>query len=765
MIAEAAIFEGLRLGRTVYYTTPLIALTDQKFQELQESAERWGFSRDDVGLVTGNRKVNPQARILVVVAEILLNRLLHHEAFDFREVWAVVMDEFHSFNDPERGIVWEFGLGLLPPNVRTMLLSATIGNAREFCGWLNHKHNRDLKLIEGTERKVPLSFSWIEDEILPDHIESMHRGDETARTTPALIFCFNREQCWTTAEMLKGKKVVSSEQQREIGAILEQHDWSEGAGPKLKQILLRGIGVHHAGVLPRYRRIVEMLFQRKLLSFCVCTETLAAGINLPARSVVMPSLLKGPPGKMKLIDPSGAHQMFGRAGRPQFDDRGYVFALAHEDDVKLKKWQEKFDSIPADSKDPGLLKAKKQLKKKQPKRRDGVQYWNEQQFEQLVAAKPGDLASRGELPWRMLVYLLDVSPDIQLIRDLVGKRLLDARGAERAQQQLTRMLITLWRAGYIELEPRPPAESNQTAGEPDGANDVPEKTAADSQESAGGNAPQPTPVLDLGQRKPATPPPSTAASHNKKVSSAQETERPAYVPRLATPTDKLPDLLRLRGVHPLYGLFLMSHLGVADRAERLQALESLLELPRSMGRSVWVPPHEELPPGPLALGRLDSQLLKLGLATAEEISGALENEEDRGWTEEPPVRTLTLAHKLHRLFEYDFPGVPVKISPVWVAGELLEFGCDFNKYITSKKMQKQEGLVFRHLLRLVLVIDEVAELCPPETTRQEWQDDLGDIANQLEQCCRRVDSYSTDQWLDDAKSNRGEEEIVDANNS
>src|SRR5262245_385982 len=113
LIAQAALFEALHTGTVAYYTTPLIALTEQKFQEMQASAVRWGFAAEDVGLVTGNRRVNPNARVLVVVAEILLNRLLHQggaaggEAFDFSHVSAVVMDEFHSFADPERGIVWE----------------------------------------------------------------------------------------------------------------------------------------------------------------------------------------------------------------------------------------------------------------------------------------------------------------------------------------------------------------------------------------------------------------------------------------------------------------------------------------------------------------------------------------------------------------------------------------------------------------------------------------------------------------------------------
>src|SRR5438094_7343606 len=122
VVAQAALFEALHTGKVAYYTTPLIALTEQKFREMQACAARWGFSPDDVGLVTGNRRVNPEARILVVVAEILLNRLLHKEAFDFSHVSAVVMDEFHSFADPERGIVWELSLSLLPKEVRLLLL-------------------------------------------------------------------------------------------------------------------------------------------------------------------------------------------------------------------------------------------------------------------------------------------------------------------------------------------------------------------------------------------------------------------------------------------------------------------------------------------------------------------------------------------------------------------------------------------------------------------------------------------------------------------
>ena len=747
LIAEAALFEALKLGKQAYYTTPLIALTDQKFRELQEKVVQWGYSADDVGLVTGNRKVNPKAKILVVVAEILLNRLLHEEAFDFDNVWAVVMDEFHSFNDRERGIVWEFGLSLLPGHVRTMLLSATVGNAMEFSSWLSRVHDRRLKLVQSSDRKVPLSFSWSEEELLGDFVESMVTGDENLRYTPALLFCFNRELCWTVAEMLKGKKCVLPDQQKQLSARLDSWDWSQGAGPKLKQLLMRGIGVHHAGVLPRYRRIVEDLFQEKLLSICVCTETLAAGINLPARSVVLPTLLKGPRGKLKLIEASSAHQMFGRAGRPQFDDKGFVFALPHEDDVRIARWKEKYDSIPEDTKDPGLRKAKKALKKKQPKRREDVQYWSRQQFDQLSVAPSANLASRGPLSWRLLVYLLDVSPDVDRIRKLVNGRLLDEKGRKVQQRALDRGLITLCRGGYVTLDPKPPqslmkveSEDDQPSEEDDSQpeNQIDETKSLASQLTFGQSAPAP-----VNEPKPSQP---------AKAKVPPKSPLDDYQAKTATPNESMSDLLLLRGVHPLYAMFLMQHLGIADRNERIMAFESVLELSRSLGKATRIPRHDELPPGPLQTTRLDSQLLKMGLATVDELGLNQDEEDEKKPWDDDYVPILTLPYKLQRLFQYDFPYVDdLRITPVWVVGEVLNYGEDFNKYITSNKLQKQEGMILRHLLRFVLLIDEVAELCPPDMDREQWQDEIWPIADQLEAICRKADPQNTEEWLAETK--------------
>ncbi len=757
LIAEAAIYEALRSGTRAYYTTPLIALTDQKLQELRQSAVRWGFSENDVGLVTGNRRVNPNAPVLVVVAEILLNRLLQPEVFDFSNVEAVVMDEFHSFNDPERGIVWELTLGMLPEHTRTLLLSATVGNSYEFTRWLERSCNRRLQLVEGKERKVPLSFHWVDDYTLDEWIEKMAEGSELERRTPALIFCFNRDECWQVGELLKGKRVLDKSKQAAITVELEKYEWNEGAGPKLKQLLLRGVGVHHAGILPRYRRIVEDLFQRKLLSVTVCTETLSAGINLPARSVVLPTILKGPKDKRRPVETSTAQQIFGRAGRPQFDNEGYVYALAHEDDVKLLRWRQKYDQIPEDTKDPGLMAAKKALKKKMPKRREGETYWTQAQFDKLREGSSANLVSKGNLPWRLLAYLLLKNPAVQPLRDMVGRRLLDSAHVEKAQEHLNQMLITLWTAGYVKLEPKPLPKSSAPATPPPAKQSTTAKMVA---QATGGLFEAAGLGSLLEKPKPEAVVPESIAAETEH----RGYELKNYRPEFAYPEERLELLVRMRSINPLYGEFLAGHLAIADDNERLLALESTLELPGTVARYVRVPKLGVMPAGPLATQRLDEKLLELGLATQEELIGKSHDpdEEQRprgsGIFEEEKVWVITLGEKLNRLFQYDFPKVhDFTVTPVYVAGEVLEFGGNFNKYITAKGLQKHEGIIFRHLLRLILLLDEMASIPPVESTPEDWEDRFDDLIDRLTECCRAVDPESTDETLE---SSRGGDELT-----
>ena len=870
LIAEAALFEALHTGKTAYYTTPLIALTDQKFQEIQEAAVRWGFQPENVGLVTGNHKVNPDAKVLVVVAEILLNRLLNKEDFDFSEVSSVVMDEFHSFNDLERGIVWELSLSLLPKHVRLMLLSATVGNTADFMIWLNRSHGRRLDLALSEDRKVPLRYHWVEDQLLNEQLEMMADGDEESRKTPTLLFCFNREECWSVAEQLKGKALLSDGQQKLLVEELKKHDWSQGIGPKLKTIILRGVGVHHAGVLPRYKRIIEYLFQQKLLTVCVCTETLAAGMNLPARSVLMTDLLKGPPGKKKLIDPSVAHQIFGRAGRPQFDTEGHVFALSHEDDVKIHRYKLKMDQIPEDTKDPLLIKKRKQMKKKMPSRRSTVQYWSEAQFTKLIEAPPTKLRSQGIIPWRLLAYLLTRSPDVSLIRTVVSKRLMDQKQLEKSQKRLIEMLITLHRAGFVQLDPKPPSkpqsenpdssddnetsttetsslrdqlaeldeagafgpqipwdgkygvaspDENSAATEsPDSTNEESEDdfgtgieqddqatnetdkpgdpTAATSAKPDADQTPFSPPGVEGGRRpdegkakpdsqtsgkSPARKPDKSQKKHESakltsslkilleaqgvdvggsdkseddkpkvKLSNAPSAKEPDYEPKSAYPNEPLTNLLSFKSINPLYGMFLLDVLPYASGPERVQALESVLVFPGAVSRNLRIPRPDMMPLSPFVTDFLNPELLQRGLATITELGGAPSEDDDDGGYHDPDewVRPLNFPEKLLRLFRHEYPGVSdVPMTDVWAAGELLNFGGDFNKLVTTRKIAKQEGILFRHILRFILLCEEFVPHVDPDSV---WHGELHSISHQLTEACRAIDPRSTDMMIESA---------------
>ena len=698
-----------------------------------------------MGLVTGNRTVNPNAPIKVVVAEVLLNRLLHPELFDFAQVGAVVMDEFHNFNEPQRGIVWELALSLLPKHIRVMLLSATVGAAGEFVNWMARSLNRRVTLVECKERKVPLHYHWVGDELLPDYLEQIAGGDESTRKMPALVFCFDREICWNTAEVLKGKDVFSEGQRDALLKRLEDFDFSVGAGAKLRTVLTRGIGIHHAGILPRYRRIVEMLFQEKLLPVCVCTETLAAGLNLPARSVVMTTLVKGPRDKKRLIDPSAAQQMFGRAGRPQFDTEGHVFAMAHEDDVKLARWQVKFDSIPEDTKDPGLMVARKKLLKKKPTRRTGFTYWNPEQFAKLQTAPPVKLASRGSLTWRWLAYLLDANPQIEPIRQVVRRRLMDSPMIQAELKRVTRMLVTLHQMGIVVLDPLPP-EAWQTAVKPAGAPGLAASASADAADAEDDSDDVPTtlPTVDelMARLKLGHAPVSA-----KPGAGNAAPEPPPYEPVTATPTDKLRQLMVFRAVHPLYGVYLMDYLGLADPHELIQILESLLAMPGTVARRVRVPWPGELPPGKLTLEVVDPAILTSGLATQDDLYPQADQSDLPPELRKYPI---PLAQKMRMLFEsrVDHAG-GLSITPVWAVGDLLTRGGDFDQFVRSRDVVKQEGILFKHLLRMILLCREFTQLTPRGVTPEAWQASLTTVCESLSAACRSVDPQCTDETLEE----------------
>jgi len=277
--------------------------------------------------------------------------------------------------------------------------------------------------------------------------------------------------------------------------------------------------------------------------------------------------------------------------------------------VQLLRWKAKYDQIPENTKDPGLLKARKSLKKKKPKRSETIQYWTEGMFERLKTAPAGKLYSKGPLPWRLLAYLLKISPEVERVRRVLRKRLMDAPRIAAQEKQLERMLVTLSEGGFVVLDPPP--------------------------------------VIKKGTGT---------------ISAAADAAKPDAVPAemvpvpflTATPTPKLDTLLVFRSVHPLFAAFLLDHLGIADRTERLQAFESVLELPRPILKFVRPPWPDELPPGPLAATRLDNELIQRGLIAAPVPPAADDEEEDDDdrFRERPP----SLSEKLFLLYEGALPG-------------------------------------------------------------------------------------------------------------
>ncbi len=675
LIAEAAIFEALKTRTHLYYTTPLIALTEQKFREFKDKAEAWGFSRDDIGLVTGNRRENPEAVVRVVVAEILLNHLLGKDAElgEFDAISSVVMDEFHYFNDFDRGMVWELSLVLLPKHVRVMLLSATVGNPVEFAHWLKKQHGRQLKIVRTDERLVPLEFIWIGEKLLTEQLPSMVSADDAENRVPALVFCFNRDECWEVAERLKGLKLTSTDNKPRIEAYLADHveDFSAGVGPKLKQMLIRGVGVHHAGVLPRHKEHVEALFNRKLIPFVICTETLAAGINLPARSVVLSTLIKGPRGDKKLMPSSSAHQMFGRAGRPQFDTQGYVFAMSPEDDVKYFKWTKKFEKLDPNSKDPGTMRARKQLERKRPTRRKTEQHWVEGQLKQLIEAGPAKLFSRSMIPYQVLIYLLTKTGTVTETKDFLSRRFNTPERIAKFSEQLEFMLDNLASLGYL--------------------------TRSEDEEHV---------TLD----------------------------------------DSINRLLVFRSIDPLYGDYLCRTLSRADDTEKLVALESVLQMPPAVVRSVRLPDGH--PQGQLEMNELGPLMLQMGVVGSNlERDKPEEHEHAMSWEDDEPERPPNFPEMLQIAFEAKLASPEqIFVQPKWCAGRAFEEECDFHRMVKGCNLMKQEGIVLRHLLRFVILCSEFYL----QTQDPAYQA----LAEKGTNTCRTVDARYTDRFIEEAQAQR-----------
>lgn len=440
LIATAAHLATLSAGGRSYYTAPIKALVSEKFFALCAL-----FGAERVGMVTGDAAVNADAPIVCCTAEILANIALR-EGRGAR-VDQVVMDEFHFLADRDRGWAWQVPLVELP-QAQFVIMSATLGDVTALAAGLELTTGRPSAVIGGATRPVPLVYSWA---LTPAH-ETVRDLIDTQQA-PVYVVHSTQGGAVDRAQSLLSSGILDRRHRRELVDAIRGFSFAGGFGKTLSSLLHAGIAVHHAGMLPRYRRLVETLAQRGLLTVICGTDTLGVGINVPIRTVMFASLAKFDGRRARLLRSREFHQIAGRAGRPGFDTVGYVVAQAPEHDVENSRILAKF----AD--DPKKLRS---VRRKKPP--EGFVNFTEASFTKLIESEPEPLRARMRVTHAMLLNLLQRDEDVGA--SFVA--LLDACVPERpARQRLIRraaaMGRSLIRAGVVHRLPEPTAGGRRHA--------------------------------------------------------------------------------------------------------------------------------------------------------------------------------------------------------------------------------------------------------------------------------------------------------------
>ncbi len=398
LVATALHFHSLSMGKRSIYTCPIKALVNEKFLALCRE-----FGPEQVGMATGDGSVNREAPILCCTAEILANIALREG--EYAKVDDVIMDEFHYYSDRERGVAWQIPL-LTMPQTRFLLMSATLGDMDFFERELTRLNDRATHVISNAERPVPLVYEYRETP-LHETVKSLIESG----SAPVYLVCFTQREAAEEAQNLMSVDFTSKEQKREIAEALQGVDFSSPYGREMQRFLKHGIGLHHAGLLPKYRVLVEKLAQSGKLKVICGTDTLGVGVNIPIRTVVFTKLCKFDGEKTTILSNRDFHQIAGRAGRKGFDDEGRVVVQAPAHVIENKRLELKAKADPK--------KAKKLVKLKPPER--GYVHWSEDTFKKLVNGKPESLRSRFEVSHGMILNVLSrpQGNGCRALRDLI----------------------------------------------------------------------------------------------------------------------------------------------------------------------------------------------------------------------------------------------------------------------------------------------------------------------------------------------------------
>lgn len=431
LVALGMHFAALCTGRRSYYTAPIKALVSEKFFDLVEV-----FGRENVGMITGDTHINADAPIICCTAEILANQALREGRH--ADVGCVAMDEFHYYGDPERGWAWQVPL-LTLPDTQFLLMSATLGNVDAIADKLEDMTDTDVDIIADAPRPVPLTYEYTLDPLEKTVELAFGKGE-----TPIYVVHFSQDAALETANALASTGVSSKEQRAAIAEAIKGTKFTTAFGKILQRLLRTGIGIHHAGMLPRYRRLVEQLAQQGLLPVICGTDTLGVGINVPIHSVVLTALTKFDGTKMRKLRAREFHQIAGRAGRMGFDTEGLVIAEAPEFEIENAKALAKAGNDPK--------KLKKVKRKKAP---EGFVTWNENTFDKLIDAAPETLVPHMKITHSMVLNEVEQGGDARYRIDrLIDDSAQTPEQKERLHARADEIFQTLFDTNVIETEDR-----------------------------------------------------------------------------------------------------------------------------------------------------------------------------------------------------------------------------------------------------------------------------------------------------------------------
>lgn len=443
LVATGAIYAALAAGRRSYYTAPIKALVSEKFFALCAV-----FGADNVGMLTGDAAVNADAPVITCTAEVLANIALRGAAEDTAEA-TIVMDEFHFYGDPDRGWAWQVPL-LELPRAQFLLMSATLGDVTTLRADLTRRTGRPTALVANAVRPVPLFFSYA---TTPMH-ETIGDLLDTGQA-PIYVVHFTQAAALERAQALMSVNVSSKEDKAAIRDTIGDFRFSSAFGNTLSRLVRHGIGVHHAGMLPKYRRLVEQLAQAGLLKVICGTDTLGVGINVPIRTVVFSALSKYDGTRTRLLNAREFHQIAGRAGRAGFDTAGTVVVQAPDHEVENLK---QFAKVADDPK-----KRRKLVRRKAP---EGMVPWGEPTMTKLVEATPEALNSRMRVSTAMILDVVARADEANDDPCIAMRRLLtDNHEPRKRQLALIREAVgiarSLLQAGVMERVDRPEGRAYQ----------------------------------------------------------------------------------------------------------------------------------------------------------------------------------------------------------------------------------------------------------------------------------------------------------------